>query len=103
MRLSVTAIEYTVESDLFRDVDPVDLAEEASARAFQIVLRERLKDAFPKASLFLKWNPNRTGDADVFTVPEDPGAHAKVLEIAGAVRAEKSRWVRRDQPLAATP
>lgn len=101
--MSVTAIEYTVESDLFRDVDPVGLAEEASARAFQIALRERLKDAFPKASLFLKWNPNRVGGADVFTVPEDLTAQAKVLELAVAVRAEKSAWVCRENANSASP
>lgn len=101
--MSVTAIEYTAPSDLFRDVEPSGLAEEASARAFQIELRARLKAAFPKASLFLKWNPNRVGEADVFTVPEDPDAHARVRAIASAVRAEPTTWVRREGPHPASP
>jgi len=94
--LSLSTIDYTVSADLFTDINPTGLQQENSARAFQIELRKRLKDEFPKANIFLKWNPNRTGAADVFTLPEAAAPQAKVVEIADALHAEQAIWLRYD-------
>ncbi len=94
--MSLSTIDYTVSADLFTDIDPVGLQQENSARAFQIELRKRLKDEFPKANIFLKWNPNRTGAADVFTLPEAADPQAKVVAIADALHAERAIWLRYD-------
>ncbi|MCB9597445.1 MAG: hypothetical protein H6719_32285 [Sandaracinaceae bacterium] len=96
--MSVSTIEYTVSADLFADIDTDGLMQEASAHAFQIELRERLRDAFPKANVFLKWNPNRTGAADVFTIPEVETEQTRVVEIAEAVHADRTAWLRYDRP-----
>ena len=72
-----------------------------SARSFQVELRKRLKDEFPKANVFLKWNPNRTGPAEVFTLPEDETAQEKVLEIAQQSEARHVLWLSYDESVRA--
>ena len=96
--MSLSTIDYTVSADLFTDINPQGLQQENSARAFQIELRKRLKDEFPKANIFLKWNPNRTGAADVFTLPEAGAPQAKVVAIASEAHAADRSATRRDRP-----
>ncbi|HEY8432819.1 MAG TPA: hypothetical protein VIL20_30820 [Sandaracinaceae bacterium] len=99
--MSLTTIDLTINADLFRDVDPIGLLRDASARSYQIELRKRLKEEFPNANVFLKWNPNRTGPTDVFTLPEHEAARARVLEIAKQVERDKDLWVSYDQSVRA--
>ncbi|HHH30510.1 MAG TPA: hypothetical protein ENK57_19515 [Polyangiaceae bacterium] len=94
--MSLSTIDYTVSADLFTGIDQTGLQHENSARAFQIELRKQLRDEFPKANIFLKWNPNRTGAADVFTLPEGEAPQKRVLAIADALHADRSRWLRYD-------
>lgn len=99
--VSLTTIDYTANADLFRDVDPVGLLRDVSARDFQIELRKRLKDQFPKANVFIKWNPNRTGPSEVFTLPEVDEAQEKVQEIAEELLTEKDSWLNYDESVRA--
>ena len=94
--MSLTTIDYTVTADLFLEVDPAGLQQENSARAFQVELGKRLKVEFPKASIFLKWNPKRTGVADVFTMPELESDRRRVLDIADTLHADRAAWVARE-------
>lgn len=100
--MSLSTIDYTVTADLFQDIDPNGLLREDSARAFQIELQKRLKAQFPKANVFLKWNPNRTGGADVFTLPETKSEQQKVLEIADSLHTERDVWLAYDVALRTT-
>ena len=100
--MSLSTIDYTVTADLFHDIDPIGLLREDSARAFQIELQKRLKAEFPKANVFLKWNPNRTGEADVFTLPETESEQQKVLAIAEAVCGDRDAWVSYDAAVRAS-
>lgn len=93
--MPLTTIDYSVTADLFAEIDPTGLQQEDSARAFQIELRRRLKEEFPKASIFLKWNPNRSGDADVFTLPELGPERQRVLDIASSLHADPDAWIAR--------
>ncbi len=100
--MSLTTIDLTVNADLFRDADPIGLLRDVSARAYQVELRKRLKDEFPNANVFLKWNPNRTGDADVFTLPEHEEARERVLSIAEQLRRDTKLWLSYDESARAT-
>ena len=95
--MSLTTIDYTTNADLFHEADPIGLLRDVSARTYQIELRKRLKEEFPKANVFLKWNPNRTGPAEVFTLPEVDDAAEKVMEIAQDLKAERSTWLSYDE------
>lgn len=99
--MSLTTIEYTTSADLFGDADPIGLQREQSARTFQIELRKRLKDRFPKANVFLKWNPNKTGPAEVFTLPDEKSTENSVVEIATALKAERDAWLSYDESIRA--
>jgi hypothetical protein len=99
--LSLTTIDYTTNADLFRDADPIGLLRDVSARTYQIELRKRLKEEFPKANVFLKWNPNRTGPAEVFTLPEKESAQQKVLEIAQDLKQNTDLWLSYDESVRA--
>lgn len=100
--MSLTTIDYTVTADLFKDIDPIGLLRETSARDFQVELRQRLKEEFPKANIFLKWNPNRTGSADVFTLPEADVEQDKVKAIADEVWASRDTWCKYDHEVIAS-
>jgi len=100
--LSLTTIDYTVTADLFKDVDPIGLLRETSAREFQLELRQRLKEEFPKANIFLKWNPHRTGQADVFTLPETETEQDKVKAIADEIWANRDAWCKYDLEVVAS-
>jgi hypothetical protein len=99
--LSLTTIDYTTNADLFRDADPIGLLRDVSARTYQVELRKRLKEEFPKANVFLKWNPNRTGPAEVFTLPEKESAQQKVLEIAQNLKQNTDLWLSYDESVRA--
>jgi len=100
--LSVTTIDYTVTADLFKDIDPIGLLRETSAREFQVELRQRLREEFPKANIFLKWNPNRTGAADVFTLPETETEQVRVKAIADQVWSNRDAWCKYDDAVIAS-
>lgn len=99
--MSLTTIDYTTNADLFRDADPIGLLRDVSARTYQVELRKRLKEEFPKANVFLKWNPNRTGPAEVFTLPEKEAAQQKVLEIAQDLKQNTDLWLSYDESVRA--
>ncbi len=92
--MSVTTIDTTLPANLFAGVDQAGIDMEDCARSFQIELRKRLKAEFPKASVFLRWNPNRGQDMDVLTLPpgeDQPGERVK--EIIDGLLAEPTAWV----------
>ncbi len=99
--MSLTTIDFTINADLFRNTDPIGLLRDISARAYQIELRRRLKDQFPNANVFLKWNPNRTGPADVFTLPDDETARSEVLAIAEQLEQDSELWLSYDDSIRA--
>lgn len=99
--LTLTTIDVTTNADLFRDADPIGLLRDVSARSFQVELRKRLKEEFPKANVFLKWNPNRTGDTEVFTLPETEAGQQKVLEIAQDLEENQDLWLNYDESVRA--
>ncbi len=99
--MSLTTIDYTVNADLFRTADPIGLLRDVSARSFQVELRKRLKDQFPNANVFLKWNPNRTGPSEVFTLPEDETAREKVHAIAQQLERDTKVWLSYDDSIRA--
>lgn len=99
--MTLTTIDYTTNADLFRDADPIGLLRDVSARSYQVELRKRLKEEFPKANVFLKWNPNRTGPAEVFTLPEKESAQQRVLEIAQDLKQNTDAWLNYDESVRA--
>lgn len=99
--MTLTTIDYTTNADLFRDADPIGLLRDVSARTYQVELRKRLKEEFPKANVFLKWNPNRTGPAEVFTLPEKQSAQQRVLEIAQDLKKKADIWLNYDESVRA--
>lgn len=99
--MPVTTIHVTLHADLLRDVDPIGLQREASARRYQVELQARLKAEFPKANVFLKWNPNRTGPADVFTIPERRGHEERVLAIVDQLARDTASWLSYDESVRA--
>ena len=51
--------------------------------------------------MFIKWNPNRTGPSEVFTLPEVDEAQEKVQEIADELLTEKDSWLNYDESVRA--
>lgn len=95
--MSPKTIDIQSGSELLREVDPIGLLPEPSVRRFQERLRERIRQLYPEARVFLRWSPSCTDGADVYTIPRAEDAEAKVLEAAREVLADADEWTCYDE------
>ena len=93
-------IDIQTGAELFGDADPVGLLPEASVRRYMKMLKTRIRERFPDATLFVRWSPTGTDGTDVYTIPRVEEAEQAIRSVADEVRAEDG-WLRYDETVRA--
>lgn len=86
-------IDINTGGELFKDVDPIGLLTDASARRYMHELKGRIRERFPNARIFVRWGPSLDSGPDVYTIPRAETAEEKVVELADEVREDPDSWV----------
>lgn len=94
-------IDINMSNIIFEEQDPVGLMPVLSAKGYLEALRERLRERFPKARVFLRWSPSSREEPDVLTLPPTEEAEAVVEEIAKEVIDESDEWLTYDESVRA--
>ncbi len=84
-------------SKLFDGADPIGLMYDVSASRYVDELRGRIREEFPNAQVFVRWNPRSTDGAEVKTVPKAEDMEGRVREMTANVRENRDAWIRYDQ------
>ncbi|MGF1465469.1 MAG: hypothetical protein ACFCGT_04985 [Sandaracinaceae bacterium] len=99
--MSPKTIDISTGTELFREADPVGLLYDQSAKSYMEELKDRVREHFPKARVFVRWSPTSADGADVYTIPRAEEAEARLLRMAKEVRRESDDWLQYDESVRA--